>query len=278
MKRKKRVLHPGTVIKYLILLAVAFGVVFPFFWLIISSFKLERDIIHFPPRVFASTYTLMQYNRVFASIPILMYLKNTAIFAGSVAALSAFIDSAAAYAFARIKFKGSRLLFSLILVTMMIPFQILMIPTFLEVHWMGLLDTYAGLILPRMTSAYGIFLMRSFFVSLPRDLEEAARIDGLSEFNIYLKIMLPLCKTAMLTLFIFTLMSNWNDLLYPLMLTSKTSMRTLTAGLALFVGERVMEFGPTIASTLMSMAPLLLIYILAQRYFVQGIALSGIKE
>ncbi len=263
--------------KNLLMLIILAVVIFPFFWLFVSSLKFEKDIINYPPQIFAPQYTFSQYAKVFDTIPILQYVKNTIVFAGTVALCSIFLDAAAGYAFARMQFKGRNILFSIVLVTMMIPFQVLMIPIFMEIHLFGLLDTYMGLILPRLASAYGIYMMRSFFVSLPRDLEEAARIDGLNEFGIFSRIMLPLCKPALITLFMFNLMANWNDLLYPLMLTSSSEMRTLPAGLAMFVGERVIQYGPTIAATLLSMLPLLFLYVLFQKHFVEGIAMSGMK-
>ncbi|MEZ0119304.1 UNVERIFIED_ORG: multiple sugar transport system permease protein [Heyndrickxia coagulans] len=253
-------------------------VIFPFFWLAVSSFKFEKDIISFPPEIFSKEYTFGSYFKVWSTIPLLNYIKNTVIFAGGVCIVSVFLDSLAGYAFARMNFKGKNILFYIVLLTMMIPFQVFMIPLFIEINKMSLLDSYLGLILPRATSAFGIFMMRSFFVSLPKDLEEAARVDGLNEFRIFYKIMLPLCKPAMLTLGIFTLMNNWNDLLYPLLLTSKTEMRTLPAGLALFTGQHISFYGPVMAGTVISMLPLLIIYIFAQKYFVQGVVMSGMKE
>lgn len=266
------------ILRYVLLTLLMFVVIFPFIWLVLSSFKAEKDILNYPPRLFASSYTVAQYTKVMTAIPIWNYVKNTVIFAGTVALVSVFIDAMAGYAFARIKFKGSGVLFNIILLTMMIPFQILMIPLFLEVFKMGMLNTYQGLILPRLASAFGIFMMRSFFVSLPKDLEEAARIDGLHEFGIFAKIMLPLCLPAMLTLGLLHLMNNWNDLLYPLMLTTTTKMRTLPAGLAMFAGERVTEYGPIMAATVISILPLLVLYIFAQRYFMQGVVMSGLKD
>lgn len=184
----------------------------------------------------------------------------------------------AGYAFARLNFKGKKPLFIFVLITMMVPYQVIMIPLFIEIFKLGLLDTYIGLILPRATSAFGIYLMRSFFISLPAELEESARIDGLNEFKIYSSIMLPLCKPALITLAIFHFMNNWNDLLYPLMLTNSTRMRTLSAGLAMFVGDRVIEYGPTFAATLISILPLLLAYVFAQKYFIRGVATTGLKN
>ncbi|MDG4961290.1 carbohydrate ABC transporter permease [Lactococcus raffinolactis] len=267
-----------TIIGRIALLIVLLLIAFPFIWLVISSFKYEKDIISFPPRIFADKYTFDNYIKVWTTIPLVNYIKNTVIFAGGVVLTSVFFDSLAGYAFARMQFKGKSALFYFVLLTMMIPFQVFMIPLFIEINKLGLLDTYAGLIIPRMTTAFGIFMMRSFFVGLPKDLEEAARIDGLNEFQIFLKIMLPLAKPAFLSLGIFTLMNNWNDLLYPLILTSSTEMRTLPAGLSLFSGQNISFYGPVMAGTVISMLPLLIIYVFAQKYFVQSSAMAGMKE
>ena len=266
------------IIRTISMLVILLVIAFPFLWLIISSFKHEKDIISFPPRIFAESYTLDNYIKVWTTIPLLDYIKNTVIFAGGTVITSVFFDSLAGYAFARMRFKGKSVLFYFVLLTMMIPFQVFMIPLFIEVNLLGMLDTYAGLIIPRMTTAFGIFMMRSFFITLPDSLEEAARIDGLSEFNIFLKIMLPLSKPTLLSLGIFTLMNSWNDLLYPLILTSSSKMRTLPAGLALFTGQNISFYGPVMAGTVISMLPLLVVYIFAQKYFVQGTAMSGMKE
>ncbi|MBC1482040.1 carbohydrate ABC transporter permease [Listeria sp. FSL L7-1485] len=255
-----------------------FIIAFPFLWLLLSSFKFEKDIISFPPKIFADNYTLDNYIKVWSTIPLLDYIKNTVIFAGGTVITSVFFDSLAGYAFARMNFKGKSVLFYFVLLTMMIPFQVFMIPLFLEVNLLGLLDTYSGLIIPRMTTAFGIFMMRSFFITLPSSLEEAARIDGLNEFRIFWKIMLPLSKPTVLSLAIFTLMNSWNDLLYPLILTSSSEMRTLPAGLALFTGQNISFYGPVMAGTVISMLPLLIVYMFAQKYFVQGTAMTGMKE
>lgn len=253
-------------------------VLFPFFWLFISSFKFEKDIMTYPPRIFADQYTLENYRKVMQQIPLLFYLKNTVIFAGGVVISQLLLDSLAAYAMARMEFKGKKLLSYVILLTMMIPFQVYMIPLFVEINVLGIMDSYAGLIFPRMVMPFGIFLMRTAFVSLPKNLEEAARIDGLSEFGIFFRIMLPLCKSSLLTLAIITLMNNWNDLLYPMLLTSDVKKRTLAAGLALFTGENITKYGTVMAGTVISIIPLLVAYIFAQKYFIAGVAMSGSKE
>ena len=153
-----------------------------------------------------------------------------------------------------------------------------MTPLYIDVYKLNLLDTYLGLILPRATSAFGIYMMRSFFAGLPKSIEESGRIDGMGEFRIYWSLMLPLCKPAIASLGIFHFMNNWNDLLYPLMMTSSADKRTLSAGLAVLVGNKVIKYGPTLAATLISLAPLLILYIFCQKYFVEGIATAGMKE
>lgn len=278
IKQTKKPINKKGLLGKLIMVLVIVIIAFPFIWLVISSFKYEKDIISFPPKIFAEKYTFENYLKVWSTIPLLDYIKNTVIFAGGVVVTSVFFDSLAGYAFARMRFKGKSVLFYFVLLTMMIPFQVFMIPLFIEINKLNLLDTYAGLIIPKMTSAFGIFMMRSFFVTLPKDLEEAARVDGLNEFKIFLKIMLPLSKPTMLSLAIFTLMNSWNDLLYPLILTSSSKMRTLPAGLALFTGQNISFYGPVMAGTVISMLPLLLIYMFAQKYFIQSTAMSGMKE
>lgn len=268
----------GKILAVMFTMLVAFSVILPVLWLLVSSFKTDAGVIQYPPRFFPQEWTLHQYAYVWKSIPIVSMLKNTLVFAGGVTLLSLLFDSMAGYAFARMHFKGSKLLFSIILLTMMVPFQIIMTPLYIEVYKLNLLDSYAGLILPRATSAFGIYMMSSFFGGLPKSLEESGRIEGMSEFRIYRSIMLPLCKPALMSLGIFHFMNNWNDLLYPLMLTSSAEKRTLSAGLAVLVGNKVIKYGPTLAATMISLIPLLVLYLFCQKYFVEGIASSGMKE
>jgi len=270
--RRKRAIVPTVLAAGLLIL-----VLHPFLWLILSTFKNESDIVQYPPTFFAGRYTFLQYIKVWESIPLLNFICNTVIYAGSVVVISSIVDSMAGYAFARIKFKFRNQLFVVILISMMIPSQVLMIPLFLEEHKLGILNSYAGLILPKAADAFGIFLMRAFFTSLPKELEEAARIDGLDEFRILFVIMFPLCIPGVLTCAVFNFVGNWNDLLYPLLMTSSAEMRTLSAGLAMFVGDRTIEYGPTLAASFISLVPLILIYIFGQKYFVQSFATAGIK-
>lgn len=274
MRQKKSL---ARILGYIFCVFVAITVLVPIIWLLVSSFKTDREVIAYPPKFFPNIWTVSQYVNVGDSIPIFDLTQNTVFFAGGVTILSVMFDSMAGYAFARMQFKGKELLFSIILITMMVPFQVIMTPLYIEIYKLHMLDTYWGLILPRATSAFGIYMMRSFFVSLPKSLEESARIDGLGEFRIFWSIMLPLCKPALLTLGIFHFMNNWNDLLYPLMLTSSSDKRTLSSGLALLVGNKVIKYGPTLAATVISLAPLLFLYVFVQKYFTEGIAATGEK-
>lgn len=265
-------------IKFVLLGFLIVLVLFPLLWLFAGSVKVEKEILTFPPTIFGSKIVWKSFERIFRNIPMALYLKNTAIFALCSTGISLLFDSMAGYAFARLHFKGKNLIFIMVLLTMMVPFQVMMIPLFLESHFLGLLNTYAGLILPKMTTAFGIFMMRAYFTALPKELEEAARVDGLHEIGIFFRIMLPLVKPGLMTLGIFHLMNNWNDLLYPLMMTSDTRMRTLSAGLAMFVGEHATTYyGPQLAGAVISIAPLLILYIFFQKYFINSTVSSGIK-
>lgn len=261
----------------IIFIALAFVMLLPIVWMLMSAFKADSEIIKFPPTVFPSTLTLKNFTKCMQRIDIIQYLKNSTIYAVGTTIPSLLVNTLAGYAFARYEFKGKNVIFIIFLATMMIPFQVIMIPLFLEVHMLGMYDNYWGLIIPRIASAYWIFMMRSAFAGLPKELEEAARIDGLNEFGIYSRIMLPLIKPALVTMIILSVNGNWNDLLWPLIITSNSSMRTLANGLALFVGARTIEYGAAFAGATISLVPMLILYIFGQKYFVEGQATSGLK-
>lgn len=261
----------------LVLLFLLFVILYPFLWMLVTSFKAESDIVSWPPRLFSGEFGLDSYVSIWERIPFLAYYKNTLIFALSVSLISLTFDTMAGYAFARMKFRGKNAMFLLVMGTLMVPYQVIMVPLFVEVYKFNLINTYLGMILPRATNAFGIFMMRSFFVSLPKGLEEAGRIDGAGEFRIFWKIMLPQCKPAVISLFIFHFMYQWNDLLYPLIMTTDDSKATLPAGLASFMGTHVVEYGVIMAGACLSILPILIVYLFAQKQFVQGIAMSGMK-
>ncbi len=261
-----------------ILLGVGIVVILvPFVWMVSGSFRSEADLFAAPGHLFPTEWTLQGYQSIWDELPFLRLLLNSFIFAGVTTALLLLFDSMCAYALARIPFRGSNALFILVIATLMIPFQVTLIPVFIELFHFGWLDTYQGLIIPRATSAFGIFMLRQFFLSIPRELDEAARIDGAGHLRIYWTIILPLSKPALATLAVLHFMNLWNDLLWPLIVTSSTDMRTLPAALTLFGGQQVTDHAALLAGATISLVPLALAFFLAQRYFVAGVATTGLK-
>jgi multiple sugar transport system permease protein len=262
---------------YLVLTFVALVILMPFIWTLLSSFKIEPDITGFPQTLLPKHWTIAHYQDIWHRIPFARLFVNTVIFAGGVTLISLLFDSMTAYALARLDFPGRNVLFLLILVTMMLPFQVTLIPLFSELTHFGWINTHQGLIVPRATNAFGIFFMRQFFISIPRDLEDAARVDGAKEFRIYWQLIMPLAVPALLTLGLFHFMYNWNDLLWPLIITTDSSMQTLPAGLALFMGDHVIEYGLLMAGSILALLPMVIMFLLIQRKFVEGIATTGFK-
>ncbi len=260
--------------------AVAVGAalaVLPFLWMLGASFRSEEDLFGDPGRILPGSWTLHGYQGVWEQLPFLRLVLNSFVFAGCTTLLCLLFDSLSAYALARIRFRGSTLCFWLVIATLMVPFQITLIPVFTTVFHLGWLDTYQGLIVPRATSAFGIFMLRQFFLQIPRDLDEAALLDGAGHFQIYWRVILPLAKPAIATLAVLHFMNLWNDLLWPLVITSSTTMRTLPAGLTLFGGQHVTDHAVLLAGATISLLPLAAAFALAQRYFVQGVATTGLK-
>lgn len=268
----------GRALLYIVLIAAALAMIFPFIWMVLISLKPEAEVVHYPPQLWPNHWTLTSYRDVWSRIPFARFFLNSIVFAGGVTAISLFLDSLTAYALARLQFPGRNIIFLLILALLMVPFQVTLIPLFNIIFQIGWLNTYQGLIIPRATNAFGIFLLRQFFVTVPSELDEAARIDGAGEFGIYWRIILPLSMSALATLAVFHFMYNWNDFLWPLIITTDTSMQTLPAGLALFMGQHVVEYSLLMAGATLALAPLIIAFLCAQRYFVQGITLGAVKE
>lgn len=249
----------------------------PFVWMVTGSFRTEADLFGAPASLVPEQWSLHGYRGIWEELPFTRLVMNSFVFAGVTTALCLLFDSMCAYALARLKFRGSTLLFWLVIATLMVPFQVTLIPVFVELFHLGWLDTYQGLIIPRATSAFGIFMLRQFFLSIPRELDEAARIDGAGHLRIYWQIILPLAKPALATLAVLHFMNLWNDLLWPLIVTSSTEMRTLPAALTLFGGQHVNDHAVLLAGATLSLLPLALAFFLAQRYFVAGVATTGLK-
>ena len=259
------------------LLFGALAILFPFVWMVLTSFKPEPEVITYPPRLLPRHFTLQAYADVWTQIGFARLFLNSVIFATAVTAVSLTLDSFTAYALARLHFPGREVVFWLILATLMVPFQVLLVPVFLQVYHFGWLNTYQGLIIPRATNGFGIFMLRQFFISIPPSLDEAARIDGAGESYIFSRITLPLSLPALATLGIFHFTFNWNDFLWPLIITSSDDMRTLPAGLAVFSGQHETQYNLMMAGAVMTLLPLLIAFLFLQRYFVRGIALTGIR-
>ncbi|HCR83933.1 MAG TPA: ABC transporter permease, partial [Lachnospiraceae bacterium] len=233
--------------------------------------------ISWPPTFIPDSFTLQNFSDVQVRIDIIRYVINSIIYAGGTTALAVVVNCMAGYAYAFYDFKGKTAMFLITLATMMVPFQVIMVPLFLVVYKMGMYDSYWGLIIPRAAVAGSIFMMRAAFTGIPKEMAEAARIDGLSEYGIFWKIMMPQVKPAVITLIILSVNGSWNDLLWPMIVTSSTKMRTLANGLALFIGQNTIEYGTAFAGALISLIPMFVLYIFGQRYFVEGMSSGGLK-
>ena len=266
-------------LSYVALALVTFLMIFPLIIVVIVSFTPNAVTQTWPPKIIPSAWTLDNYTSLFQRLPIGRELLNTIVFAGAVTIISVFFDSLAAYGLSRVDFKGRGILLAVLIATMLIPAMALLIPVYKLLGSMGLVNSYLGIIIPRMADVGGIFLLRQFFISIPKDLDNAARIDGAGEFRIFAQIILPNAVPAILTVGMFNFMGNWNDLLWPLIMTSKPETRTITAGLAMLTGHgsSVTPYGVVMAGALISALPLLIVFFFVQKRFVEGIAMTGMK-
>jgi multiple sugar transport system permease protein len=263
---------------HLLIYALALTMLFPFVWMVSTSLKPEGEVFVWPPRLLPWPPHWSNYRDAWAIAPFGRYFLNTALVALSVTGVSLLLNSLAAYAFARLRFRGRDFLFLLLLATMMIPFQVTMIPTFLILKELRWLDSYLGLTVPGFAGAFGIFMLRQFMFSIPEDLLDAGRIDGCSEFRVYGQIVLPLSKPALATLATFTFMGAWNDFILPLMVVKSDEMRTLTLAVAaLSSGLYVMSFPLMMAAATFVILPVMVAFVVAQRFFTRSIVLGGFK-
>ncbi len=265
------------ILVHAILLIGAFTMLLPFMWMVSTSFKPSSEIYVFPPRWIPKNPTLKNYVDLFSSINFGRPFLNTVIVASSITFLSVLLSSMAGYAFAKFRFKGRDKLFFLILATLMVPGQMTMIPVFLLLRYLGLLNTYTGLILPGAVSVFNIFFMRQFIITIPNDLIEAARIDGARESYIFFKIILPLSKPALTTISIFTFTGSWNSFLWPLIIAQDERMYTLPVAVSVLAGQYGENIAIQMAGSCIVITPILIFFLFAQRYFIKGIALTGLK-
>lgn len=263
---------------YLVLSAIAFLMLFPLLWLIGTSFKSPtEDIFAFPPQLFPSQPTFDNFITVWDAYPFGLYLYNSAIVALLAVGLNLLLCSLAAYPLARLDFQGREFIFALVLATIMIPFQIVMIPLYILAVNLGLRNTYLGIVLPNLTSAFGIFLLRQAFKAVPLELEEAARIDGCTELGIWWNIMLPAIRPALFTLAIFVFIGSWSDFLWPLIVLDDPDYYTLPLAVANLADSFSLDWRLVAAGSVISIAPILLLFLLLQRYIVPTDVSSGVK-
>jgi multiple sugar transport system permease protein len=262
---------------HLVLLPMALVMVVPMIWMLITSVETLSETQHFPPILVPHVVRLQNYSDVLRQAPFARWFLNTLVVTVVVVAGNLLFCSLAGYAFARIKFFGRDVAFILVLATLMIPFQVIIIPTFLIVRKLGLIDTLGALIVPNLAGAFGIFLLRQFFRSLPIELEEAARIDGASRLGVLFKIVLPLSGPVLATVAVVTFLWTWNDFLWPLVTLYSPNNMTLQLGLTTFQGAHQVNTHLLMAANVMSVLPVLLLFFVAQRFFIRGIATSGLK-
>ncbi|MFC5471655.1 carbohydrate ABC transporter permease [Cohnella suwonensis] len=272
----KAILVSKTATHLLLILGAAI-MIFPFAWSVTTSLKDISEVFTYPPKFFGEKLKFENYVTMTTRFPFFDFFLNTLKITAIVTVFQLLTSSMAGYVFARLRFRFRDGLFGLYLATLIVPGQVTMIPTFFLMKYYGLMDTHGALILPALVSAFGTFLMRQFFTTIPGALEEAAKIDGCTPFGIYWRIFVPLSKPAMVTLGIFIMIGTWNDFLNPLVYLSSMKNMTLTLGLSTMQGLYATDWAALMAATTISVLPLIIVFLLAQDVFVRGITLSGLK-
>jgi multiple sugar transport system permease protein len=267
----------GKIITYVLLIAMAFAVLLPFLWMLSASLKLDKDVFRFPIQWIPADPHWDNYVKIWTQIPFLTFFANTVKLTVIITMLQLFTSSFAGYAFAKLRFRGRNFLFLAYIASIAIPWQSYMVPQFIMMRKLGLVDTHLSLILLQAFTAFGVFLMRQFFIGIPDEIIDAARIDGLSEYGIYFRIMLPLSKPALATLAIFTAVFVWNDFMGPLIYLNSESLKTIQLGLRMFVMQYSANYALIMAASLISLIPVIILFLIFQRFFVEGIASTGVQ-
>jgi len=268
--------YPGSWVALMVLVGFGLLMVGPFIWMLSTSLKAPGEIFQFPPHLLPESPQWGNYPQVGQVLPLGRYFFNSAVVALSVTVLQLGVCSLAAYAFARLRFPGRELLFLVYLGALMIPSQVTLIPRFLLIRDLGWINTYQALILPFVFSSFGTFLLRQYFLTMPRELEEAARIDGASYLQTFWYVALPLSRPALAALAIFTFIDQWNSFLWPLIVTTVPQMSTLTVGLNTLRGQYNTAWNLLMAGSVIAIVPILLVFALGNRYFIKGITTSGL--
>jgi len=278
-RRRKWLYFSGKILLYLFLLLVVLVMVAPFVWMFSTSFGSVETAFALPPRWIPDLSNIRAYQQLLKSIPFFLYMWNSFKIASLITVSQLITCSTAAYAFARLRFRGRDFLFFLLLSSMMVPIQVTVVPLFILMRRIHLYDTHASLILPVLISAFGVFLLRQFFLTIPKELEDAARIDGASHFTIYSRIILPLSGPALSALAILCFLYFWNELFRPLIFLSSLDNFTIPVGLTMLRGQYDVG-SPTrlMAAVTLAVIPVLVVFIFAQRYIIEGITLTGLKE
>ncbi|ANK95290.1 MULTISPECIES: carbohydrate ABC transporter permease [Rhizobium] len=262
---------------YAIIVTVTIVMLMPFAWMLSASLKLSRDVFAFPIEWIPSQPQWQNYVDIWTKIPLALFIYNTSKLTIIVTLLQLLTSSFAAYAFAKLNFPYKNTLFLGYIATIAMPWQVYMVPQFLLMREFGLNNTHLALICLQAFTAFGVFLMRQFYMSIPTELCEAARIDGMNEYQIWARIMLPLSKPALSTLTIFTFVSTWNDFLGPMIYLTKTELKTVQIGLRMFISQYSAEYGLIMAASVVALIPVLVVFLALQRFFVEGIASTGLK-
>lgn len=262
---------------HLLLITISALSVFPFLWMVATGFKSGQEIFIYPPTLWPEALRWENFTTVLDRVPFVRFYWNSLLVTGIVTAAQVITATFAGYAFARIEFPFKNFFFYSYLATLIIPNQVTMLPLFLLVSRLGWVDTYQALTMPFLANAFAVFFLRQFFSTLPRDLEDAARIDGAGRWRILLQIVLPLARPAIATITLFIFLSEWDNYLWPLIVTNSESMRTLPIGLRFFVEESGSQLHLMMAGAVMAVVPILLVFFMAQRQFIEGIAMTGSK-
>jgi multiple sugar transport system permease protein len=267
-----------TVGRYTVMVVAAVVLVGPFVWMVLASLKTDADIRRIPPTIWPDPPSGDNYRRVVDAFPFWRFAANSLGIAVASTALQLVTASTAAYAFARIQFPGRNLLFALYLATMMIPLQVVIVPLFIEMRNLGLVDSYAALLLPTIVSSFGVFLLRQAFLALPRELDEAAFIDGAGHFTVFFRVLLPLTGPMLATFAVFAFMATWNSFLWPLVITQASDLHvTLPVGLSRLNGRFSTDWNVIMAGSVMTVVPIVAFYLVTQRWVIRGVAFSGLK-
>jgi multiple sugar transport system permease protein len=264
-------------ILYALLILCALAMLLPFVWMISASLKLDKDVFTFPIEWIPSNPRWENYLEIWTTIPLGTFIRNTAKLTVIVTFLQLLTSSFAAYAFAKLEFKGRDLLFLGYVATIAMPWQVYMVPQFIMMRSFGLNNTHLAIIFLQAFSAFGVFLMKQFYMSVPDELCEAARIDGMSEYRIWAQIMLPLSKPALSTLTIFTFVNTWNDFLGPLLYLTRMELKTVQIGLRMFISQYSSEYGLIMAASVVALIPVVIVFLSLQKFFVPGVATAGLK-